>query len=85
MNAELVSKTWLAVAGSRHTWKQVFQAEYREPPNHTSNSDIHGASTDGLIRNSDWKGKWRARKVLDKRWTDQHAAAIYLEGHTDSV
>ena len=28
---------------------------------------------------------WRARKALHKRWLDGYAAAIYLEGHTDSV
>ena len=28
---------------------------------------------------------WRARKALEQRWRDGHAAAIYLEGHTDSV
>jgi len=27
----------------------------------------------------------RARKALKQRWTNGHAAAIYLEGHTDSV
>ena len=28
---------------------------------------------------------WRARKALQQRWIDGHAAAIYLQGHTDSV
>lgn len=28
---------------------------------------------------------WRARKALQQRWIDGYAAAIYLEGHTDSV
>ena len=28
---------------------------------------------------------WRARKALEQRWADGYAAAIYLEGHTDSV
>lgn len=86
MNAELVCRTWLAVAGSRHTWKQVFQGEYREPLNNISNlSNNSDSSKEAPTRMPDWKGKWRARKVLDRRWQDQHAAAIYLEGHTDSV
>jgi F-box and WD-40 domain protein 1/11 len=28
---------------------------------------------------------WKARKALQSRWTDAHAAAIYLEGHQDTV
>ena len=28
---------------------------------------------------------WRARKALEQRWRDGRAAAIYLEGHKDSV
>jgi hypothetical protein len=33
----------------------------------------------------DWKSMWRARKALHQRWHDGHAAAIYLDGHSDSV
>ena len=33
----------------------------------------------------EWKSMWRARKALQQRWIDGYAAAIYLEGHTDSV
>nr|ANM86684.1 F-box and WD40 domain protein [Cladonia uncialis subsp. uncialis]AUW30870.1 putative F-box and WD40 domain protein [Cladonia uncialis subsp. uncialis] len=28
---------------------------------------------------------WRARSALEQRWKDGYAAAIYLEGHSDSV
>ena len=28
---------------------------------------------------------WKTRKALQQRWRDGYAAAIYLEGHTDSV
>ena len=28
---------------------------------------------------------WKARKLLQSRWADGHAAAIYLEGHQDTV
>ena len=35
--------------------------------------------------NQDWKKMWKARRALQQRWIDCHAAAVYLEGHTDSV
>ena len=28
---------------------------------------------------------WRARRALEQRWKDGYAAAVYLEGHCDSV
>ena len=28
---------------------------------------------------------WRARKALNQRWQKGRAAAIYLDGHSDSV
>lgn len=37
------------------------------------------------VPRQEWKSMWRARKALQQRWIDGHAAAIYLEGHTDSV
>ena len=37
------------------------------------------------VSRQEWKSMWRARKALQQRWIDGHAAAIYLEGHTDSV
>lgn len=37
------------------------------------------------VSRQEWKSMWRARKALQQRWIDGYAAAIYLEGHTDSV
>lgn len=37
------------------------------------------------LASQDWKRMWKTRKALDQRWTDGHAAAIYLEGHYDNV
>jgi len=38
-----------------------------------------------VLARQDWKSMWRVRKALEQRWKDNHAAAIYLEGHKDSV
>ena len=87
VNAELVSHSWHASANSRHVWREIYRAECQNqsrgialPLSHPSGlpPQLPGA-------NQDWKSMCRARKALQKRWTDNHAAAIYLEGHTDSV
>lgn len=35
--------------------------------------------------NQDWKKMTLVRQALDRRWKEGQAAAIYLQGHTDSV
>jgi F-box and WD-40 domain protein 1/11 len=37
------------------------------------------------IPNQDWKKMYLTRRALDQRWKDGKAAAIYLQGHQDSV
>ncbi|KAL9127251.1 MAG: hypothetical protein Q9217_003831 [Psora testacea] len=85
LNAELVSHNWNTVASSHHIWKQVFRADFRDASNNTSHQESAKLGPIERIPCQDWKGKWRARKALHKRWLDGYAAAIYLEGHTDSV
>ena len=35
--------------------------------------------------NQDWKKMLLIRRALDRRWKEGKAAAIYLQGHKDSV
>lgn len=46
---------------------------------------IGGSGLGNAGPNQDWKSIWRARKALNQRWQEGHAAAIYLDGHSDSV
>ena len=80
LNAELVSHDWHLSASSRHVWKDVFHTEFQDVSQ--KGTTITGS---GLGSRQEWKSMWRARKALQQRWIDGHAAAIYLEGHTDSV
>lgn len=87
LNAELVSHDWHQSASSRHVWKDVFHAEFRDV---SQSSTIVAGSGLGpgpgkAFSHQEWKSMWRARKALQQRWIDGYAAAIYLEGHTDSV
>ena len=87
--AELVSRRWQISAGSNRIWRNVFRGEFEEPrQSHQTQLAAVQVGGQGLGKNigdQDWKEMWRARKALQQRWTDGHAAAIYLEGHTDCV
>lgn len=79
VQAELISRGWYRIASSRHAWKQAYCVDF----GNDNNSDLAGQ--DRQATGQDWKNMWRTRKALNQRWLDGHAAAIYLEGHTDSV
>lgn len=79
VQAELISCAWYQIASSHHAWKQVYRADFGDA--------CHGALAiqDRPVFGQDWKTRWKTRKALNQRWLDGYAAAIYLEGHTDSV
>lgn len=79
VQAELISRGWYQIASSRHAWKHVYCTEF------VNAGHEDRAVQERLVLGQDWKSMWRTRKALDQRWLDGYAAAIYLEGHTDSV
>lgn len=89
MNAELVSRRWYRTASSNHAWKYVFRREHYSaysPFGNQSPISYMGGSGLGTSRpDQDWKRMWQVRKALQARWLSGKAAAIYLEGHQDSV
>ncbi|KAL9600646.1 MAG: hypothetical protein Q9219_003079 [cf. Caloplaca sp. 3 TL-2023] len=89
INSELVSRAWHSVASDDLVWKNIFLHDFR-PLSQTvaENStvfQIRGQGLGAVEPEQDWKRMWRTRKALHQRWLDTHAAAIYLEGHYDSV
>lgn len=89
IEAEVVSGRWYESASSHHVWKHVFRKEFgyahQSTSTHPAQSQGGGPGLGKIVPDQDWKKMWRARKALDQRWRDGHAAAIYLEGHTDCV
>lgn len=89
MCSELVSRRWHSSASSHLIWRDVFRREYSSVSQAASLQPSqprkagHGLGT--KAPGQDWKKIWKARKTLDARWMDGYAAAIYLEGHSDSV
>lgn len=85
MNSELVSRTWFR-ASSSHVWKHVFRGAYeRRPSSETATKSKQSFGLGKSIPNQDWKKMFLVRRALDRRWKDGKAAAIYLQGHEDSV
>jgi len=87
--AESVSKIWFGTASQRHAWRQAFQNETRAVRQialiPTNGSSIQGLGLGSSSPDQDFKRMLQARRELQSRWRDGKAAAIYLEGHTDSV
>ena len=80
-----MSRAWYGSASSSLVWRDVFRKEFREVFNAAG---VSAAVSVGLGKSQgrqDWKNMWRARSALEQRWKDGYAAAIYLEGHFDSV
>ena len=89
VNADVVSHRWHSLASSNHLWRRVFSKEFGFQ-NSTHSSGLPAPSNGGLgfgknVTGQDWRKLWKIRKRLDNRWTKSSAAAIYLEGHKDSV
>jgi F-box and WD-40 domain protein 1/11 len=91
VRAERVSRSWNEHASSPHVWRNVFLRKH-EPEVHVSPAPIQmgGLGTGKMAGGNpapaqDWKQMFRARSTIDGRWKAGTPAAIYLNGHTDSV
>ncbi|KAL6713464.1 hypothetical protein ACLMJK_008929 [Lecanora helva] len=85
INAELVSTDWNQSASSHHVWREVFRAEFQNVCQTLTVPSANHRVWSKALKRRNWKDMWRARKALEQRWKDGRAAAIYLEGHKDSV
>ncbi|KAL8863495.1 MAG: hypothetical protein Q9178_000176 [Gyalolechia marmorata] len=89
ISSELVSRQWHSSATDPLVWKQIFHSNFRPQtqtiPENSSDFQVGGRGLGNERPDQDWKRMWKVRKALHQRWTDNHAAAIYLEGHYDSV
>ena len=85
MAASLVSQRWKRTCESQAVWREVFLSKYgvKQP-----NPFLRTRCVPGLGRNmpgQDYKKLFQIRTQIDKRWQRGQAAAIYLNGHKDSV
>jgi F-box and WD-40 domain protein 1/11 len=89
LQAERVSREWKVQARSPAVWRHVFHREYRSScPNSSAAALANTRTAAGLgkkIPDQDWRKMYLVRRAIDQRWTKGEAAAIYLNGHKDSV
>ena len=85
LKLELVSRRWRDLCQSQSVWRQVFYRAYAP----SRSSRVLGAPrTAGLGKNKtgqDYRKLYAVRKLIDNNWAKGEAAAIYLNGHRDSV
>ena len=88
-STERVSSKWANTAKQRHAWRQAFQNEtwlaIQNAPTSNSKPLTRGLGLGRQLPDQNWKTMLKARRELQSRWRKGEAAAIYLEGHTDSV
>ena len=83
--AALVSRNWHDLCRSQAVWRQIFYREYgcRDLP--ASSAQQPRAGLGKNTPGQDFRKLFRVRALIDKRWHNGEAAAIYLNGHKDSV
>ena len=89
LNAHYVCAQWNSQASSRHVWRHTFHREYdRHNVKSSRNATSVRVPAAGLGKrhnDQDWKRMYKVRRALEARWQKGQAAAIYLNGHKDSV
>ncbi|EXJ92500.1 hypothetical protein A1O3_01052 [Capronia epimyces CBS 606.96] len=85
IQAATVSRRWHGVCQSQAVWKKIFYQEYgQKAPSPYADLPLAaglGKKTPG----QDFRKLFKVRTLIDKRWRNGEAAAIYLNGHKDSV
>jgi F-box and WD-40 domain protein 1/11 len=88
VRAQRVCREWRSRAQSRHVWRLVFQREYNNGGWNQYRSRYGPQPARGVgkgMPDQDWQKMYHVRWQIDKRWAQGTAAAIYLNGHKDSV
>jgi F-box and WD-40 domain protein 1/11 len=85
MYSGLVSHKWRSVSQSQAIWRQVFFRKFsaNQPVASPYASQLPGLGK--KMPGQDFRKLYQVRTLIDKRWDDGQAAAIYLNGHKDSV
>ncbi|KAL4969589.1 F-box/WD repeat-containing protein [Aspergillus stella-maris] len=85
LKSGIVSRAWREQASSQHIWRHVFLTCFgdRRPAGGAGKKPSAGLGKSSFQQ--DWKKLYLVRRTLESRWKEGKAAAIYLQGHTDSV
>jgi F-box and WD-40 domain protein 1/11 len=82
--ASLVCRQWHDLCQSQAVWRKVFLREYG-PKSPAPSIGMRPAGLGKRRGAQDFRKLFEVRTLIDKRWRNGEAAAIYLNGHKDSV
>ncbi|KPI43759.1 Beta-TrCP [Cyphellophora attinorum] len=87
LSASLVTKRWLHFASSHAVWRNVFVRDFgpKQPMPTWEGQVRHIAGMGKSLPGQDYIRLYQVRRQIDRRWDEGQAAAIYLNGHRDSV
>lgn len=83
--AALVSQKWHDLCQSQAVWKKIFYREYGSKVQYSLTDKPLAAGLGKNTPGQDYRKLFKVRTLIDKRWRNGEAAAIYLNGHKDSV
>ena len=82
--ASLVCQRWHGLCQSQAVWRRVFLREYG-PKYEAPIPSLRLAGLGPNRPGQDYPKLFQVRTLIDKRWRNGEAAAVYLNGHKDSV
>ncbi|KIW50027.1 hypothetical protein PV05_11651 [Exophiala xenobiotica] len=85
IQASLVSRKWHDLCQSQAVWRRIFHGEYGSKAQAKSSNVPLAAGLGKNTPGQDYRKLFKVRTLIDKRWRNGEAAAIYLNGHKDSV
>ncbi|KAK6382200.1 hypothetical protein LTS17_004087 [Exophiala oligosperma] len=85
ISASLVSQKWYDLCKSQAVWRRIFYQEYGCKVQTGVSHFPPAAGLGKSVPGQDFRKLFKVRTLIDKRWRNGEAAAIYLNGHKDSV
>lgn len=86
-DAGMVSRRWYQLYQSQAVWRQVFVRDFapKQPMPTWEGQKRHIPGMGKRRPGQDYHTLYKVRAQIDRRWDNGEAAAIYLNGHKDSV
>lgn len=85
IQAMTVNHLWNQIAMDPVVWKKAYRRNFSRKTPRVSNNMPESVGLGRDHSGQNWRQYYLTRLQLENRWRTGKAAAIYLQGHTDSV